>query len=65
MNPTRFASGRKSGKIFEVKGALGSLIFNLEDMFRLWYFDSREPKHMQGLRAASPIHPVATKCEAL
>ena len=47
---TRFANGRKNGNTFEVNGEHGSLYFNLEDMSRLWYFDSRDPKHVQGWR---------------
>ena len=57
---TRFANGRKNGNIFEVNGELGSLYFDLEDMSRLWYFDSREPKHVQGWRQISvweEVHP--------
>ena len=57
---TRFANGRKNGNIFEINGEHGSLYFNLEDMSRLWYFDSREPKHVQGWRQISvweEIHP--------
>ncbi len=47
---TRFANGRKNGNTFEINGEFGSLYFNLEDMTRLWYFDSREGKHVQGWR---------------
>lgn len=57
---TRFANGRKNGNIFEINGEYGSLYFNLEDMSRLWYFDSREPKHVQGWKQISvweEIHP--------
>jgi predicted dehydrogenase len=57
---TRFANGRKNGNIFEINGEYGSLYFNLEDMSRLWYFDSREAKHVQGWRQISvweEIHP--------
>ncbi len=57
---TRFANGRKNGNTFEVNGENGSLYFNLEDMSRLWYFDSREPKHIQGWREISvweEVHP--------
>jgi predicted dehydrogenase len=50
---TRFANGRKNGNIFELNGEFGSLYFNLEDMSRLWYFDSREPKHVQGWKQIS------------
>jgi predicted dehydrogenase len=57
---TRFANGRKNANIFEVNGEFGSLYFDLEDMSRLWYFDSREPKHIQGWREISvweEVHP--------
>jgi predicted dehydrogenase len=50
---TRFANGRKNFNTFEVNGEIGSIYFNLEDMSRLWYFDSREPKHVQGWRQIS------------
>jgi len=57
---TRFANGRKNGNTFEINGELGSLYFDLEDMSRLWYFDSRDPKHVQGWRKISvweEMHP--------
>jgi len=57
---TRFANGRKNGNTFELNGEFGSLYFNLEDMSRLWYFDSRESKHIQGWREISvweEVHP--------
>lgn len=57
---TRFANGRKNGNTFEINGEHGSLYFDLEDMSRLWYFDSREPKHIQGWRKISvweEVHP--------
>ena len=57
---TRFANGRKNGNTFEVNGEYGSLYFNLEDMSRLWYFDGRDPKHVQGWREISvweEVHP--------
>ncbi len=57
---TRFANGRKNANTFEVNGEFGSLYFNLEDMSRLWYFDSRDPKHVQGWREISvweEVHP--------
>ncbi len=50
---TRFANGRKNGNTFELNGDRGSIYFNLEDMSRLWYFDSRDPKHVQGWRELS------------
>lgn len=50
---TRFANGRKNGNTFELNGDRGSVYFNLEDMSRLWYFDSSDPKHVQGWRELS------------
>ncbi len=50
---TRFANGRKNANTFEVNGDRGSLYFDLEDMSRLWYFDSAEPKEVQGFRRVS------------
>lgn len=57
---TRFANGRKNANTFEVNGEFGSLAFDLEDMTRLWYFDGRDPKHVQGWRKISvweEVHP--------
>lgn len=61
---TRFANGRKNGNTFELNGDMGSVYFNLEDMSRLWYFDSRDPKHVQGWRRISvweECHPYMSK----
>jgi predicted dehydrogenase len=61
---TRFANGRKNGNTFELNGDQGSVYFNLEDMSRLWYFDSRDPKHVQGWRQISvweECHPYMDK----
>jgi predicted dehydrogenase len=57
---TRFANGRKNANTFELNGETGSLYFDLEDMSRLWYFDSRQPKHVQGWTKISvweEVHP--------
>ena len=61
---TRFANGRKNGNTFEINGEHGSLYFDLEDMSRLWYFNSREPKHIQGWRKMpiwDEMHPYMSK----
>lgn len=61
---TRFANGRKNGNTFEINGEYGSLYFDLEDLSRLWYFDSREPKHVQGWRKMpiwDEMHPYMNK----
>lgn len=57
---TRFANGRKNHNTFEINGEHGSLYFDLEDMSRLWYFDSRDPKHVQAWKKISvweEVHP--------
>ena len=61
---TRFANGRKNHNTFEINGEHGSIYFDLEDMTRLWYFDSREEKHIQGWRKISvweECHPYMSK----
>jgi len=61
---TRFANGRKNGNTFEINGEHGSLYFDLEDMSRLWYFNSCEPKHIQGWRKMpiwDEMHPYMSK----
>ncbi len=61
---TRFANGRKNGNTFEINGSRGSVYFDLEDMSRLWYFDSGDPKHVQGWRQISvweECHPYMNK----
>ncbi|MGQ9630056.1 MAG: Gfo/Idh/MocA family protein [bacterium] len=51
IEATRFANGRRNYNCFEINGSEGSLTFNLEDMNRLGYLDSREPKEVQGFRS--------------
>lgn len=47
---TRFARGRKNYNSFEINGSLGSVIFNLERMNEIEYFDARTTPHLQGFR---------------
>ncbi|MCX6907313.1 MAG: Gfo/Idh/MocA family oxidoreductase, partial [Verrucomicrobia bacterium] len=48
---TRFASGRRNHNRIEVNGSKGSLVFNLEDMNRLEYYNADDPKDVQGFRS--------------
>jgi predicted dehydrogenase len=50
LEATRYASGRKNHIEIEVNGAKGSLYFDFEDMNRLKYFNSDDPKDRQGFR---------------
>ena len=61
---TRFARGRKNYNSFEINGSVGSVVFNLERMNELQYFDSRDPAHLQGFRTiqvTEPTHQLASE----
>lgn len=47
---TRFAAGRKNYNCFEINGSKGSLVFNLERLNELQYFNREDPEHAQGFR---------------
>ena len=48
LEATRYATGRKNRINIEINGSDGSLEFNLEDLNRLKYFDSKAPADRQG-----------------
>ena len=48
LEATRYATGRKNRIHIEINGSDGSLEFNLEDLNRLKYFDSKAPADRQG-----------------
>lgn len=57
---TRFAAGRRNYNRFEVNGAKGSIVFNLERMNELEYYNVDDPVGLQGFRviqATDPSHP--------
>jgi predicted dehydrogenase len=59
---TRFAVGRKNYNRFEINGSRGSLVFNLERMNELEFFDNEDPAGLQGFRliqATEGVHPYA------
>jgi predicted dehydrogenase len=48
---TRFAAGRRNHNRIEVNGSKGSLVFDLEDMNRLQYYNAEDPKDVPGFRS--------------
>lgn len=59
---TRFAVGRKNYNRFEINGSKGSLVFNLERMNELEYYNNEDPEGLQGFRliqATESAHPFA------
>lgn len=57
---TRFATGRKNGLKLEVFGADGALVFDLEDLNRLGFYDRTAPADRQGFTGiivTAPVHP--------
>lgn len=59
---SRFAVGRKNYNRFEINGSKGSLVFNLERMNELEYYDAGEPDTTHGFRliqVTEGSHPYA------
>ena len=59
---TRFAVGRKNKNSFEINGSKGSIVFNLEKMNELEYYNNDDPSDLQGFRliqATDGNHPYA------
>jgi len=50
LEATRFARGRKNQLTFEINGSRGSLVFDLEDMNRLRFYDATDSEHTRGFR---------------
>ncbi len=64
LEATRFAPGRKNSLTLEVNGSAGSLFFDLEEMNRLKFFSTRDPKDREGFRdiiVTEPSHPYIDK----
>jgi predicted dehydrogenase len=60
IEATRFAPGRKNSIQLEINGSEGSLVFDLEEMNRLRFFNRRDPAEAQGFRdimVTEPVHP--------
>lgn len=59
---SRFAIGRKNYNRFEINAEKGSLVFNLERMNELEFYDNSEPAETHGFRliqATEAVHPYA------
>lgn len=59
---SRFAVGRKNKNSFEINGSKGSIVFNLERMNELEYYNNDDPEGYQGFRliqATESVHPYA------
>ena len=57
---TRFATGRKNGLRVEVNGSAGSLVFDLERLNELEFYDGTDSPEVQGFRrilVTDPSHP--------
>lgn len=61
LEATRFALGRKNGIQIEINGSKGSLVFDLEDMNRLKYYNEADPADRRGFRdilvTQGGVHP--------
>jgi len=57
---TRFATGRKNGLRFEINGSKGSIVFDLERLNELLFYDSADAQGRHGFRliqATDASHP--------
>ena len=62
LEATRFAAGRKNSLTIEINGNGGSLMFDLEEMNRLRFYEMKEPKDRRGFRdimVTEPTHRYA------
>ena len=60
---SRFAGGRKNYNHFEVYGSRGSIVFDLERMNEIQYFNMEDPEAVQGFRTIPTTlgaHPYAS-----
>ena len=60
---TRFATGRKNGLRIEVNGSLGSVVFDLERLNEIEFYDATRPTGEQGftrILVTEPEHPYLT-----
>ncbi len=60
LEATRFAEGRKNALTFEINGSRGSLVFDLENLNHLRFYDATDPEQTRGFRdiiVTEPTHP--------
>lgn len=61
---TRFATGRRNYNCFEINGSKGSLVWNLERMNELQFYNDQDPNFAQGFRTINVtegVHPYVNK----
>ena len=57
---TRMAAGRKNHNKFEINGSKGSVVFNMERMNELEYYNTEDPAELRGFRliqTTDSVHP--------
>ncbi|GAB4454392.1 MAG: Gfo/Idh/MocA family oxidoreductase [Armatimonadaceae bacterium] len=57
---TRMAAGRKNHSRFEINGSKGSIVFNMERMNELEYYNADDPEDVRGFRVVQTtdsVHP--------
>jgi predicted dehydrogenase len=59
LEATRFALGRKNGLELEINGSKGSLVFDIEDLNRLQYYNDADPADRRGFRDILVTQPEA------
>jgi len=59
LEATRYGTGNRNRNMFEIHGSKGALVFNLEDMNRLQFYDVNDaPENgMRTILATGPGHP--------
>jgi len=57
FDSSRFANGRKNFNTFEIYGSKGSILFNMERMNELEYFNVEDRVTQQGFRTIPVAHP--------
>jgi predicted dehydrogenase len=57
---SRYGTGNRNRNMFEIHGSKGAVVFNLEDMNRLQFFDVADASELSGMRnilVTGPGHP--------
>jgi predicted dehydrogenase len=57
---SRYGTGNRNRNMFEIHGSKGAVVFNLEEMNRLQFFDVADPSELSGMRnilVTGPGHP--------
>ncbi len=60
LEATRYGTGNRNRNMFEIHGSKGAVVFNLEEMNRLQYFNVDDPAEVSGMRnilVTGPGHP--------